>query len=499
MDFRHLARASRALTVALTLASSGLFAAGCGSGGSGGGGGAASTVAGSTSSTQTGPAPVSSGSAGATGSSATVVAITPAAPPPSRGSWMKGDLHSHSAPYSQDADRQGGDPPGTCFYLGEVQGLDFMALTDHRTMDQLQDPTYKANLTILDGEEWGGAVHIGMVGLKQQVPEIDQSLGAATLNAQVQAAYDDAHRQGGVVITNHPCDGAKMHVWLSHTFDAVEVWNIYWNFPTFKDGSLTDVDDQLAGLGLAAIGEDANPEIRIAAAARGGGMNHQAVKFYEAQLNAGRKKAAVGGGDRHSITFPGIPTTRVFAAGSSQADVVEGIRRARTWVGADQGVDLEYTADADGDGVFEAIIGDSVPLNRPVTYRLRVQKGKDGRVDVIQDGRTIYQWAIPGDDETFTWTSTATTRSWMRVDVFEKVEWQGVSGAFAALATFGPGAGGSGVTGLSTYAAPLGFQLSLGTRYPTIRLPHTYDKVLNLDRMNWGYSRGAITSPIWSE
>lgn len=481
-----------ALSCALSLGAPlalGLALAGCSGGGSSGGG-AASTAA----ATQSGsPTSVTSGSAPVT----TQAAIVPGA---GVGQWYKGDLHSHSSPYSNDAHRQGGDEPGTCFYLGEVQGLDYMALTDHRTFDQVNDPTYVANLTILDGEEWGGTVHIGMVGLDALVPEIDTSLGAQTLNAQVQDAYDDAHRQGGAVIANHPCQDSKVHVWLSRTFDAVEVWNAYWNFPKgYKDATGQDVDDKVSGLGLSAIGEDANPEIRYATSIRGGGASYQALKFWEAQLNAGRKKAIVGGGDRHSITFPGIPTTRVFADDNTEKKIAAGIRAGRTWVGADQGPEVEFRADADGDGVFESIIGDSVPLNRAVSFEVRVQNALDGRVDIVQDGRTIFQWAVTSNDETFSWSNTATGRTWTRVDVFEKVEWSKVSSSFQILATSGAGATGSGAQALSNFAIPLGFQVSVGTRYPTIRLPHAYDKVLNLDRMHWGFSRGAITSPIWSE
>src|SRR5262249_22800436 len=163
----------------------------CGGGG-GGGGMSASTASGVTSNT---PAQTSSGSVVVPGSSAT--SATPpivAGPPP--GQWWKGDLHSHSAPHSQDADHQGGDRPGVCFFA-EQAGLDYLALTDHRTFTQTQDPTYHAaTLSIMDGEEWGGTVHIGMVGLSAQVPEIDFSRGPSTLNAQVQGAYDEVHRQG---------------------------------------------------------------------------------------------------------------------------------------------------------------------------------------------------------------------------------------------------------------------------------------------------------------
>lgn len=421
---------------------------------------------------------------------------------PLQGQWYKGDLHSHSAPYSADADRQGGDPPGTTFFLAEQVGLDFMALTDHRTMDQVNDPTYRSTTaTILDGEEWGGTVHVGMVGLQHQVPEIDTSLGAATLNAQVQAAYDDAHRQGGVVITNHPTQDSKVHIWLSRTFDAVEVWNAYWNFPFYyKDSTQQDIDDKVNGLGLAAIGEDANPEIRAALNVRGGGASHQALKFWEAQLNAGRKKAIVGGGDRHSLVFPGLPTTRVYATGKGKAELLEGIRQGRTWVGAFDGPELDFTADADGDGVFEAIIGDSVPLGRAVTYKVRVQNALDGRVDVVKNGQTIYQFAVQANDETFTWTDTAASKSWTRVDVFERCDFsRPQSSGFQILAMSGSLFGQTGTNALSTFALGAGFQVSIGTRYPTIRIPHEYDKILNFDRMNWGYARGAITSPIWAE
>ena len=467
----------------------------CSSGSSSGGGGA--TAAG-----------VSSGSTAGTGSgsgSSPPAAPTSATPPgPPVGRWYKGDLHSHSAPYSQDADRQLGDDPGTCFFLAETAGLDFLALTDHRTFDQTRDPTYRANtLTILNGCEWGGPVHIGMVGLTQDLPYYDvDTTNPATVNAQVQAIYDEVHRQGGVVITNHPTDGDKAHVYLSHSFDAVEVWNIYWNFPTaWKDGQEADVDQKLRDLGLSGIGEDANPEIREAMRVQGGGQNHQALKFYEANLMRGRKIAAVGGGDRHSLTFPGLPTTYVFAEDQSAPKLLEGIKKARTWVGAHEGPIVDFSADGDGDGVYEAFLGDSVPLQQAVTFRLRVQNAQHGKVEVIKDGAVLRTYDVLSPDDTYTFTDTASARSWYRVDVWEKVDLNVPSSSgFQVLALFGSLAGQQGTHALTTLAAPLGFQVSIGTtRVPQVRLPHAYDQILNFDRLRWGYSRGAITSPIWAE
>lgn len=461
-----------------------LGAAGCGGGGGGGGGAAA--AAGVTS----GTTPTSPGGT-----------TTPTGPRPGR--WWKGDLHSHSAPYSQDADHQGGDPPGMCFFLAETAGLDFLALTDHRTMDQVNDPSYRANtLTILDGEEWGGSVHVGMVGLTRQVPEIDSSRGPSTINSQVQAAFDEAHRQGGVVILNHPCQKGKENIYLSRDFDAVEVWNSYWALALpngYVDTNDQNIDDKLRSEGLLQLGEDCSPELREAVAHQGGAANYQALKLWEAHLNRGRKKAAVGGGDRHMLIFPGIPTTRVFAATQSQADILQGIREARTWVGSWGGPEVEFTADADGDGVFEAIIGDSVPLNRPVRYRARVQNAQGGRLDVIRNGQRHLQFALLSNDDTFEWTDTATARTWTRLDVFERVDLSFQHTNFQVLALTGQIFGSTGFQALATLGLPAGFQVSIGTRLPTIRLPHEVDTILNFDRMNWGYARGAITSPIWAE
>lgn len=464
--------------------------------GGGGGRGGASTAAAVTSGA---PAGVTSSTGAAAGSGSVV-----AAPGPPAGRWWQGDLHSHSAPYSQDADRQGGDRPGTCFYLAEVAGLDFLAMTDHRTLDQVNDPSYHANtLTILDGEEWGGAVHFGMVGLSRVVPELDGSRGAATLNGQLQAAFDECHRQGGIVISNHPLQRGSENVWLSADFDAVEVWNSYWTgIPKqIFDSSDQDVDDKLRGQGLAAIGEDCRPELREAVRHRGGGGNYQALKYWEGFLNRGMKKAIVGGGDRHMLVFPGLPTTRVFAPDQSRDALLRGVREARTWVGSWNGPEVEFTADADGDGVYESIIGDSVPLGVAVRYRLRVRNAVNGRVDVVRNGQTTLQFAILTQDDTYDWTDTATSRTWTRVDVFERVDWNRPQGqSFQLLALTGQLFGGTtGPQALATLATPLGFQVSVGTRIPTIRLPHEYDVILNLSRIHWGFARGAITSPIWAE
>ena len=215
----------------------------------------------------------------------------------------------------------------------------------------------------------------------------------------------------------------------------------------------------------------------------------------------GRHVAAVGGGDRHSLVFPGLPTTYVYAADQSREKILQGIREGRTWVGAHEGPVVEFSADADGDGIYEALIGDSVPLNQTVNFKVRVTNGKDGLLEVIKDGVVAHSVPLPTDDETFSFSSTASQRAWYRLDVFEHVDFSvPQSNGFQVLALAGGLGGQAGAAALTTLGLPMGFQVSIGgTRAPHIRLPHAYDKILNFDRTHWGYSRGAITSPIWAE
>ena len=114
-------------------------------------------------------------------------------------------------------------------------------------------------------------------------------------------------------------------------------------------------------------------------------------RFWEELLNQGKKLAATGGGDRHGFVMPGNPTTRVFAASSSQADILDGIRKHRTVVmrRADA-AEVEFTADGNQDGVFETIVGGSAPLGGPVTFKAHITDCEGGMVDHIHRAR---HWA----------------------------------------------------------------------------------------------------------
>jgi hypothetical protein len=432
--------------------------------------------------------------------------------PPRQGRWYAGDTHSHST------HSDGVDDVSTCIRLAEYVGLDFYAITDHRTADAIFDPAFRSGaLTLIPGEEWGGRGHAVALGISRKIPEIDYSLGAASLNTQVQAVVDDAHAQGGVVYPAHPCSFKNSWVWTAKRYDAMEIWNIFWLFPDVLPLTDRDLDKRLRKVGLAAIGEDASREIRSAVHAGSNG-NFQALKLWEEYLNQGVHLAAMGGGDRHLVVLPGRPLTHIFAASRSVPDLLEGIRKGRTWISCNpHGPRVEFTADRDGDGLFETMIGDSIPLvpgGRRVEFRVRVTDARDGIVEIVKNGLTFTGFNIDKDDFTATVVDTPKHYAWYRVDVFEKIDTTvPQAGQFQMLGMLGfaAGSGASGGTSgcshgsasgwnaLVALAAPLGFQVILGGRYPTIELPEPYYRFLNASLYRFGYSRGAITSPIYVE
>jgi hypothetical protein len=417
--------------------------------------------------------------------------------PPIPGQWFAGDLHSHST------HSDGVDNVATCIRLAEYAGLDFYAITDHRTVSQIHDPDFHSTaLTLIPGEEWGGKGHAVALGLARKIPEIDYTLGATSLNTQVQAAVDDAHAQGGVFYPAHPANYKNCWHWKAREYDGIEVWNSFWLLDCIGCSD-KQLDKRLAAVGLAAIGEDASREIREAVRDSGPG-NFQALKFWEAFLNQGIHLPAMGGGDRHAVVLPGNPLTHIFAASRAVPDLLEGIRKGRTWVGCNRyGPRVEFRADRDGDGLFESMIGDTIPLvpaGRRIEFQVRVQDAHHGLVEVVKNGIPFVGFHIDRDDFTANFVDTPKGYAWYRVDIFEEIDTNVPQGGqFQVLAMMGTLGGSGGWNALIALATPLGFQIMLGSKYPTLEMPEPYHRFLNASLYRFGYSRGAITSPIYVE
>lgn len=462
----------------LAVALAGPISVGC-SGGSGGSSAAASTAAGSTA---PGTTP-----------------ITPAAPAP--GSWYKGDLHSHSATHSEDARRQLGDPIATTVRVAERAGLDFLAGTDHRTNAVITDPDFSSQtLVCLPGMEWGGEMHAGAIGLTQPI-QVSTTKSGADLAPEVDGVIASVHQQGGIFVLNHPIEaGNKLWVVDAQEPDALEVWNSMWSLRDFQPRTQQDLDAKMTGMGLTQAGVAPNPHLVDGIADQRGGCQQQVVTMWESYLNAGRRVAAVGGGDRHMLLPQGYPTTHVYAAARTRDGILDGIRQCRTYVSrTPQGPLVDFRADANGDGIYEALIGDEVVAGQPATFRILIEGAPGGRVDVIKRGVVIRTEAITSAAHMLTLTDLPAAGDWYRVDVFEAIDpaVDSRAGTILRLAQ-ATGKEWAPLAALMTQLPKSAFDTSWGTLLPTLLIPDELSKLANASLKDPGYSRGAITSPIFT-
>jgi hypothetical protein len=376
-------------------------------------------------------------------------------------------------------------------------GLDFLVLTDHDTLDQTRDPEFFSTpeVGLLPGCEWTDIAHGGAVGIRSLPPRIDRSRDPATWVSQVQARIDATHSEGGAWILYHPTWNHTMWFLPVRDFDAVEVWNSFW---TVMDIGLNptdpaDLQQRLDQYGFSAAGVAPSPEIVAAVSSQGGG-NDRALFFWEEFLERGERVAAVGGSDRHDLLLPGYPTTWVLSPSRDQADLMAAVRAGRTMVTeGPQGPRVDFTADGDGDGIFEAVLGDDVPAGGAmVSFRVRIAGARTGLMRVMRRRTVIYETLISAADEVFQFADIPRRGDWYRVDVFLPVDWSLPSANLALL----PFAGANG--GLSPALSLFGVSLMLGTNKPVIDLEERYRRILNVSHFDRSWSRAAITSPIYT-
>lgn len=466
---------SIALAVLITAA---LGAGSCGGGGGGGGGGSSAPA---------------TGTAGQSPTSSLV--------------WLRGDLHAHTS-YS-DGIRYTGDPPWRCIQLADHVGLDFWAITDHRTHQGTLDPNFVSqDVILIPGEEYGSKSHGNALGITLDIADyVDKVQPATTWNAQVQAVIDDVHAQGALFIANHPTNHGIPWVWDVDDLDGIEVWNAFWALHAAADIDEATVRG-VAGPDLAAIGHDPAPELLSAVQTTGGGVMLQALRYYEAMLASGHRLACVGGTDRHVLVLPGMPTTHVGVASVDLAGVLEGIRRSRTYVTFHyDGPEVTFVADGDGDGVFEATMGDAVTAGRPAELLVRVSGTPGGRIELRRSGLTIAQTTAYTDPVELRFVDTPLPGDWYRVDFYEPTD-PAIPGGFGFLTLAlsptlqqGPewGEWSTWLTLLGGVAAVPGLDVdaSFGTTLPTLVIPAEYSRLLNADPREPSFCMAAVTSPIY--
>jgi hypothetical protein len=242
--------------------------------------------------------------------------------------WYRGDLHMHTAHSDGSCQSQGGRKVPCPLFLtvqaAAARSLDFIAITDHNTDSHYDDlrelqPFFDHLLLIPGREMTTFHGHFNVFGVTQFM-DWRISEGGLDLNAILR----DARAEGGIASVNHAeapegeeCMGCR---WIPAAgtdmglFSAVEVINY-------------------------------------------GEIMFSSAKYWDSQLRAGHRLAAVGGSDNHNATISpggvgaiGWPTTAVEGDELSVAAMLKGIQAGRTFIDLTASRDkmLDFEAEAQG-------------------------------------------------------------------------------------------------------------------------------------------------------
>jgi hypothetical protein len=307
-------------------------------------------------------------------------AASPVSGPQGRSRWVKGDLHCHTI------HSDGLNSVPEIVNNAVERGLDFLAVTDHNTSTHHEELERLAHLpiTLIPGEEvttyWG---HANMWGLREWVEfrcadeETMASVRRFVLN------------RGGLISINHPKSVGPP--WMFQGLEAypcMEVWQAPWRF-----------------------------------------HNWESLERWDGLLLDGRRVVAVGGSDTHSIPparpmHPhglGNPTTWVYAEGGpSEQSILDGIRKGHAFLSDDpDGPHVILTADEDGDGKYEKMMGDTVraPEGNRISFRVSVQGGADRRLWLMCDGAPLDIIPLDQVDSTLDFSLETSGRRYIRAEL----------------------------------------------------------------------------------
>ena len=296
------------------------------------------------------------------------------APGGRQGAWLAFSNHNHSTYWD------GKKPLTVMQQEAYLRNLDAFALTDHNTMRGATSHEFlnpPPGLIMVKGMEWNAfrekgeevVGHAGLLGMDGD-EGIKTGFGLDTM-------LGEATRRHATIVVNHPF--TKGNTWAQPTPDArvhaVEVWNGWWY--------------------------RVKPIIQ----------NDKALAWWDDALRAGRKLTALSGTDNHGQWYDDIArnVNMVFAETPDQAGILKGIREGRvTLTQSPTAGRLYLEADADGDGVYEAMIGDEVaaPASGKLAVRARVLGGKGKKVVLYTAAGRVGVGDVGSDDASVPFTVT---------------------------------------------------------------------------------------------
>lgn len=309
--------------------------------------------------------------------------------------WLRGDLHIHTT-YSDGFD----DVP-TTIALAEYfddpvfteshpeytgNGLDFISLTDHRTVLQQGDPQYISDLVLVGGEEFGSSGHAGIHGVHEFIDH-DPDGDGVSLDDYLLAIID-THQQGGTFSPNHPFLQNIPWPWMTSDFDGIEIWNSGWALMA-PEMTQEKLEAWEASHGTA------SPLYWRAIQTQGQLASMQALTWYEALLSRGQHQAVIGGSDRHAVLAPGFPTTWIQADAATEGDIIAGLHSRHSFVSRTP-VSAQVLVEIDLDDQSRSM-GDAVTIpatGAQVQIRVRVGRAEGGLLWVLAGSAVADDTAI---------------------------------------------------------------------------------------------------------
>jgi hypothetical protein len=262
------------------------------------------------------------------------------------GQWLVVSNHNHTTYWD------GKVPLTVMQQQAYLKNIDALVVTDHNTMRGCTSHEFLSpppGLIMVKGMEWNAfrekgepvVGHAGLLGLKG-----DQNVRTG---AGLEEMLKEATARDATVIINHPfCHNNE---WTQAEPDerahAVEVWNNWWY--------------------------RVNPIMN----------NGKALAWWDNTLKKGRRLTAVSGTDNHGNFHGDVArvVNLIFAETPDQAGILKGLRNGHVMITSSPTAARIYLeADADGDGTYEAIMGDQVvrPADGKLSVRARVLGG-DGK------------------------------------------------------------------------------------------------------------------------
>jgi len=307
--------------------------------------------------------------------------------------WYRGDFHVHT-----HASNDGFYAPSTIAEMAKAEGLDFVAITDHNTIEGLKELRGDLDLLIIPGLEITfDKGHFNVFGMDSWRDWMDGICGensTYSLPTKYQSVNElttqiDDH--GALNSINHPL--LDPWDWLYGDTDlrrihCVELWNdLYWP--------------------------------------PNAGANPKTVSMWSKWLNAGHRITAIGGSDYHIPPRPeenqfgerlGYPTTFVYADELSVAGIAAGLRQQRSYVS--RGPEVNFEAKING-GNF-GIGADVGEQDGKITFEAAITSElKTTQAQLVKNGQVFAEVQVKAKQAKISFSDTlnAANPAWYRLDI----------------------------------------------------------------------------------